>query len=390
MFVSLANGNTQNLIPNGGFEDVNTCPTVPSNIDETDFWYSNYPSPDFYHSCGAPYMDVPSNSAGYQDASTGNGYAGAYAWPLNELLQVELADYLIAGHVYEASFVVNMIDNAQYALSGLGMYLSSTDTPPTNVDGELLVTPQISNASGSPITNTTGWETISGTFVADGTELYVTIGRFGLIADANLTQEYPLALWSLSYYNYDDIILTDLTILPVELIDFTGQVNERDVYLNWSTASEMNSESFVIERSFDGVEYEEIGLVEAQGNSQSQKSYSFLDRTAQTGLVYYQLRQTDTNGSSEIYGPIAVEISHNIDLTISPNPCSSTCRIRTNVPLKNGTIEVISSRGQIVSELVLEASVTQFETASLSNGIYHVLIRQNSQIIAAEKLVISK
>lgn len=390
MFVFLTTAHTQNLVPNWSFEDVNTCPTVPSNIYETDFWFSNYPSPDFYHECGDPYMDVPSNSAGYQEASTGSAYTGAYAWPQNEFIQVELTDFLIAGHVYEGSFTVNLIDNAQYALDNIGMYLSATDNTATNASNELLVTPQIVSGSGGPITSTVSWETISGTFIADGTERFLTIGRFGLISAANLTEAYPAALWGLSYYVYDDVILTDLTILPVELVDFKVVANHDQVELFWDTMSEINSDSFVIQRSYDGYVFTDIGNVTAQGNSFNPVAYHFTDYNVNSGQVYYRLKQVDINGDHQIYGPVAVTIGTPIQLSIIPNPCTDACILKGNFWDKGHTIQIVTNTGQVLWSNPFMAEGVTFHSENYRDGMYVVRLLKNGGVIAAEKFLIVK
>ena len=57
------------------------------------------------------------------------------------------------------------------------------------------------------------------------------------------------------------------TPLPVELIDFSGQCNEKGNQLNWTTITELNNQQFIIERLVSSVEWEEVGSVLGEGNS---------------------------------------------------------------------------------------------------------------------------
>jgi hypothetical protein len=92
--------------------------------------------------------------------------------------------------------------------------------------------------------------------------------------------------------------------LPVELMNFSGNCQEEGVQLNWQTASEFNASHFNVEKSKDGLHWDEIGQVNAAGNSNSLLSYSFIDRNEILGVNYYRLRQVDIDGTEKEFGPI--------------------------------------------------------------------------------------
>jgi len=86
--------------------------------------------------------------------------------------------------------------------------------------------------------------------------------------------------------------------LPVELVSFSGEERDCSTYLSWRTATETNSSHFVIERSFDAINFTAIGRVTSAGNSQEVIDYHFSDHDA--GLqTYYRLLQVDLDGSFE-------------------------------------------------------------------------------------------
>ncbi|MBS1623559.1 MAG: hypothetical protein JST83_06040, partial [Bacteroidetes bacterium] len=88
------------------------------------------------------------------------------------------------------------------------------------------------------------------------------------------------------------------TPLPVTLLYLTADaIDNKYIDLDWATASEINNKGFAIERSTDGREFTQIGWVDGHGNSNTQLSYSYSDRTVQPGAVYYyRLRQVDFDG----------------------------------------------------------------------------------------------
>lgn len=112
--------------------------------------------------------------------------------------------------------------------------------------------------------------------------------------------------------------------LPVELLYFTAKLRSEDenVLLEWATASEINNEKFLIERSIDNREWSSIGEVEGAGNSNITLEYEFIDHDIpNTSIVYYRLIQLDFDQKQTYYGPNAISNSGvNDEMKIYPNP----------------------------------------------------------------------
>ena len=87
-----------------------------------------------------------------------------------------------------------------------------------------------------------------------------------------------------------------LNLLPVELIAFEGQNAGRQNKLRWITASEVDNDYFIVERSDDGVAFEQIAKIEGQGTTTVQTDYDYTDITFQSPTNYYRLTQVDFNG----------------------------------------------------------------------------------------------
>ena len=85
-------------------------------------------------------------------------------------------------------------------------------------------------------------------------------------------------------------------LLPASLINFQGHLNNNQILLNWSTASEHNSKNFDIEKSTDGSHYYLVGSQAGAGNSTSQKNYSLTDKQV-SELNYYRLKMVDIDGN---------------------------------------------------------------------------------------------
>ena len=128
-------------------------------------------------------------------------------------------------------------------------------------------------------------------------------------------------------------------IIPVELTSFKALVNDNDVELTWSTATETNNQGFEIERQVgsgsasggaDG-NWEEIGFVPGFGTTTETRSYSFNDNDLDEGKYEYRLKQIDFDGSFEYSDVVLVEIISSVKFSLSqnyPNPFNPTTKIK--------------------------------------------------------------
>ena len=97
--------------------------------------------------------------------------------------------------------------------------------------------------------------------------------------------------------------------LPVQVTFFqTEATDNQRVNIRWETAQEINSNVFILERSRNAVDYKTIAKVEAAGESNTTKRYSFTDESALFGTNYYRLSQVDKDGTMQIFRPQAVII----------------------------------------------------------------------------------
>ncbi|OUJ71221.1 T9SS type A sorting domain-containing protein [Hymenobacter crusticola] len=122
----------------------------------------------------------------------------------------------------------------------------------------------------------------------------------------------------------DEVRISSSSPLPVELVRFTGEAQEKNVALHWITASEKNSDYFEVQRSTNGETFAAIGKVQGEGTTSSISNYLFTDRAPVAGLAYYRLRQVDLDGT-ESYSPVAaVEWKGAALASFYPNPSAES------------------------------------------------------------------
>ena len=242
----------QNMVANPSFEEMRDCPFTMNQLKFTKSWFpfgTADPSPDLFHSCAyGRIIGVPRNLFGSQEPRTGKAYVGLItylssksgkSWKLpanhREFVMVQLTKPLVKGNSYYAEMWVNLAENCEFATNSIGMYFTR-DMP--HMDWQAIdlgyYQPQVISHPDSLMEDIDGWMKVSGTFVAQGDELALTIGNF--TSDKNLKvkktkRKFPVSKKDkmpkhlqpmISYYFIDDVRVSPVDpnepIYPEELL----------------------------------------------------------------------------------------------------------------------------------------------------------------------------
>lgn len=157
---------------------------------------------------------------------------------------------------------------------------------------------------------------VTGTYVnADvtGTESNLYTGIWtgsGWQILSNVTVSANIAHGAIS--SFGDVTAGEAVAVPVELIAFSGVCKGSAVILQWETATELNSQSFDVER-LEGGEWQVVATVAASGNSQHPRRYHHEDALSPTLLrrdaLHYRLKQIDRDGSWEYSAVVQVQLA---------------------------------------------------------------------------------
>lgn len=203
-----------NLVPNPSFEQFSTCPTSASQITFATGWFQPNlcagpnGSTDYFNSCASSIVSVPNNSFGFQYANSGIACAGLNFYnnfgDFNyEYLQIELTDSLKIGKEYCIDFFVSLANATTFAVDKIECHLSSTQT--SYCDLSFATFNLISHISSSSIiSDTANWVRISGTYIANGGEKFLTIGNFTGINGTDTLRITNSAFYG-AYYYIDDV-----------------------------------------------------------------------------------------------------------------------------------------------------------------------------------------
>ena len=167
-----------------------------------------------------------------------------------------------------------------------------------------------------------------------------------------------------------------LAALPVHIVLFSGKLKEGKIFLTWEADNEINFNRFEIERSFNGKNFEQIGVVQASNS----KNYSFTDvaEINRGRRVYYRLKQIDNDGSFEYSEIFSVHIPLNIKYSIYPNPVTNFIVINkagnnNNLPHQ---IQLTDMAGRVLINTKLETINSQIilPIQQIPTGTYVVKI----------------
>jgi hypothetical protein len=159
------------------------------------------------------------------------------------------------------------------------------------------------------------------------------------------------------------IIKLPPSTLPIKLTNFSAEVKDYGIKLNWQTAQEINNQYFELLKADDKNEFKVIGKVKGAVNSTSPKFYNFTDFNPIVGTNYYQLKQVDLDGKFETFNPIAVKFGLAADELNLLNTSESSVTVSiSSSKATEGLISYVGLDGRILfkQQLNLNSGLNTF------------------------------
>ena len=179
------------------------------------------------------------------------------------------------------------------------------------------------------------------------------------------------------------------TPLPVELLYFKGIYTNPANTLEWSTASETQNDFFTIEKSANGIDFEELLTVKGAGTSTARQVYHFNDENPFVGSNFYRLKQTDMNGQYQYSSIISIHakcIGVN-QFAFGPNPMIDYLNLFYGSDENCFVdIKIVGMDGYEVYNTTLESKkglnvLTINDLGNLSPGMYNLYIISSNERI---------
>tara|TARA_B110000879_G_C10992110_1_gene439718 strand:- start:100 stop:888 length:789 start_codon:yes stop_codon:yes gene_type:complete len=181
--------------------------------------------------------------------------------------------------------------------------------------------------------------------------------------------------------------------LPAELIAFYGEREGNSSVLRWETASELNTNTFEIER-LNNTKFESTGSVRAAGNSRSFRTYTYSDNLPSTdnGKFTYRLKIVDYNGEYE-YSDILVlnETTSLAPVKIYPSPAQDFVNIQLGDEM-DGEIDVkiVDLKGVVVKKIENISRNEKVNLTDIRSGTHFIVLSREGRLVATRKILIIK
>ncbi|MDI3320680.1 CARDB domain-containing protein [Pinibacter soli] len=184
--------------------------------------------------------------------------------------------------------------------------------------------------------------------------------------------------WQDGYTSFSPFTITSGVgeALPLHLLEFAATEQGKNALLQWKTDQEVNTSHFVIQRSSDGRQFEDIGTV-AASNSTGTHLYKFIDVEVLQNINYYRLKMVDINGAFTYSDIKQVKFETEFVMQVYPNPAQQFIRVKGIEA--NGTIQIISIEGKVMQQLTTTAINMQIDLSKLPRGIYVIQYKNKNQ-----------
>jgi hypothetical protein len=191
-------------------------------------------------------------------------------------------------------------------------------------------------------------------------------------------------------------------VVPVELTSFNANVNEGNVVLNWTTATETNNKGFEVQRNA-GSGFEAVGFVDGNGTSTETHTYTFVDNNVKSGSYTYRLKQVDFDGTSDFSNTVEVNVETPSVYSLAqnyPNPFNPTTQINFSLASDSKvTLKIFDVLGQEVMTLLNQnmtagAHNLTLDASRLNSGVYLYKIEakgvDGTNFTSVKKMILTK
>lgn len=175
-------------------------------------------------------------------------------------------------------------------------------------------------------------------------------------------------------------------VLAVGSVTLAAELTNRVTQLTWKTIQESNTSYFIIERSTDGIHFENIGTRYAAGNSSAMLKYEFTDINTKQGISYYRIKVVDINSQFVYSNSVAVRSREEEVATVSPTFFTDKVTITVSA-VSPGQINcrLFDNTGKVVNNISNPVTkglnvITVNNLGHLSHGSYFLQLQTNGLV----------
>ncbi len=183
------------------------------------------------------------------------------------------------------------------------------------------------------------------------------------------------------------------TTLPTNFISFNAIQNQKNITLQWSTAQEINSNYFEVQRSEDGIHFYTIDSVASlYHNTSAQSNYIIEDKTINKNIFFYRIKEVSYTGSFIYSTIVSIRNVKSIPIIVFPNPVKDLLQFNfTSIVSENILCKIYSAEGREVKRFYFKTTIgsntIKYDIANLTKGIYFLEISKPDERIAETNFI---
>lgn len=191
---------------------------------------------------------------------------------------------------------------------------------------------------------------------------------------------------------WSDYVIFDMfsrcaILLPFTLSSFEATLKENKSLLSWQVESAWSFNEFIVQRSGDGREWEDIGRKNIEDNDGFTGHYTYSDQSPLMGRNFYRLKTIDSDGQinySLVVNVIAGRKSFQKLISKIQNPINSSFQLEI---AKEATINIYSAQGSLIYKHRLKTGVHQIPSSNWQPGAYILNVTDLAGNTESQKLV---
>lgn len=274
------------------------------------------------------------------------------------------------------------------------LYLATTGVTLSKLSGssELSVTSNsILNTATHP-SSTTGSGAASGSILVNGTNITQLVFHVYMRGDGGVSKWAGSGEHSGDAWMIGVSMETSLFVLPLDISSFNASAEGNSAMLQWTAATQVNTDHYDVEYSRDGSDWESIGTVTVSGNPSMSGNYNYVQYSPASGSAYYRVAQVGSNGSVS-YTSVQRLSFGALDgggMNFYPNPARGQVTITAAGAGSSGndirSVQLLSIDGRVLQVSTGFRSGDSFDLSSYPAGVYIFVVRNNDGTTQTSKV----
>ncbi len=175
------------------------------------------------------------------------------------------------------------------------------------------------------------------------------------------------------------IVFRQLSVLPVTFVEIKGATTKEGNFIKWIVENEINIATYTIERSADGVVFENAGT----RNSSGSNTYAFTDTRVDNATYFYRISATGNGGQKWYSNVIKIAGKAFPAVSVYPNPVTNNRFSIAGIPAGKHTISIIGSNGQVIYTKIINRTANNqaiqvYLPVKVAAGSYELIIQSEN------------